>query len=35
VCDASVLACGGTANSGLTLVALAHQLADALRVQYQ
>lgn len=34
VCDASVLTCGGTANSGLTLVALAHQLADALRVRY-
>ena len=35
VCDASVLTCGGTANSGLTLVALAHQLAAALRDRYQ
>jgi hypothetical protein len=30
VCDASMLRCGGVANSGLTLVALCLQLADAL-----
>ena len=30
VCDASLLQRGGVANSGLTLVALCHQLADAL-----
>ncbi len=30
VCDGSVLRRGGVANSGLTLVALAHQLADEL-----
>jgi hypothetical protein len=33
VCDASRLCRGGVANSGLTLVALAHQLADALAAQ--
>jgi hypothetical protein len=30
ICDASLLRRGGIANSGLTLVALSHQLADAL-----
>jgi len=33
VCDASRLCRGGVANSGLTLVALTHQLADALVAQ--
>ena len=33
VCDASLLRRGGVANSGLTLVALCHQLADALAAQ--
>ncbi|HEY8061365.1 MAG TPA: hypothetical protein VID74_01145 [Gemmatimonadales bacterium] len=33
VCDASLLRRGGIANSGLTLVALCHQLADALAAQ--
>lgn len=35
ICDASLLRRGGVANSGLTLVALCHQLADALIAEHR